>query len=86
MGTKDEITNDDGDQTGGDNESDDLPPISKMVEKTQEPKKLQAPKNNLSKSVNVKLNKVEWPTDEDIASSITEDSSGSSYVRIVFST
>lgn len=39
-----------------------------------------AARNITAKKVNIKLNRVQWPTDEDIASSITEDSSGSSYV------
>lgn len=37
-------------------------------------------KNNITKSVNIKINKITWPLDEDMISSITEDSSGSSYV------
>lgn len=64
-----------------DNDSGDSHEIPKAVEKTEEPKKLQAAKNSLTKSVNIKLNKIEWPLDEDMVSSITEDSSGSSYVR-----
>lgn len=65
-----------------DNDSADSNEIPKAVEKTEESKKLQTAKNTITKSVNIKLNKIEWPLDEDIASSITEDSSGSSYVRI----
>lgn len=47
-----------------------------------------AARNITARSVNIRLNKVQWPIDEDIASSITEDSSGSSYVslRILSST
>lgn len=68
-------------QFGGVNGSEDLHEISKTIEKPEERKKIQTSKNNTAKSVNIELNKVEWPLDDDIASSITEDSSGSSYVR-----
>lgn len=52
-------------------------PTPKVDEIPQENKKLLA----LTKPVNIKLDKLEWPLDEDMISSITEDSSGSSYVR-----
>ncbi|XP_055326828.1 protein winged eye isoform X6 [Sitodiplosis mosellana] len=68
------------DEHDEDNDSGDSHEMPKTVEKTVESKKqLQATKNALTKSVNIKLNKIEWPIDEDIVSSITEDSSGSSY-------
>lgn len=47
----------------------------KAVPKTSDDKK-----RNLTKAVNVTLNKLQWPLDEDLISSITEESSGSSYV------
>ena len=43
--------------------------------------KPKADKKCLTKPVNITLNKLPWPLDEDLISSITEDSSGSSYVR-----
>lgn len=74
------VEDDEHDEAG--NESGDSHEVPKTVEQMDEPKnKLQATKNALTKSVNIKLNKIEWPLDEDIVSSITEDSSGSSYVR-----
>lgn len=52
----------------------------KAAEKAPENRKLQNARNALTKSVNIKLNKLEWPIDDDLISSVTEDSSGSSYV------
>lgn len=63
-----------------DADSGDSHVTPKAIEKSEEPKKIQVAKSSLTKSVNIKLNKIEWPLDEDIVSSITEDSSGSSYV------
>lgn len=64
----------------GDNSSGDSTIAPKDADAPQDNKKLQAAKNVLTKSVNIKLNKLDWPLDEDMISSITEDSSGSSYV------
>lgn len=63
-------------------DSGDSHETSPVIENPDENKNLQTAKNTLTKSVNIKLNKIEWPMDEDVVSSITEDSSGSSYVRI----
>lgn len=62
-------------------ESHESPKVD--VDKPLENKKLQEAKNSLTKPVNIKLNKLEWPLDEDMISSITEDSSGSSYVSYI---
>lgn len=79
-----EKSNDDDDQCDDDNDSaDSHETIEKVIEKPVENKKLQEAKNTLTKAVNIKLNKLEWPLDEDITSSITEDSSGSSYVSLI---
>lgn len=66
-----------------DNDSVESQEVPKVVEKHEESKKLQL-KNHLTKSVNIKLNKIDWPLDEDLVSSVTEDSSGSSYVNAYF--
>lgn len=66
-----------------DNDSVESQEVPKLVEKHEESKKLQS-KNHLTKSVNIKLNKIDWPLDEDLISSVTEDSSGSSYVSNIF--
>lgn len=63
-----------------DNDSVESQEVPTVVEKHEESKKLQL-KNHLTKSVNIKLNKIDWPLDEDLISSVTEDSSGSSYVN-----
>ncbi|XP_031635992.1 protein winged eye isoform X3 [Contarinia nasturtii] len=60
-------------------DSGDSHEIPKVIEKSGEPKNIQVAKSTLTKSVNIKLNKIEWPLDEDVVSSLTEDSSGSSY-------
>lgn len=60
-------------------DSHDPPPLV-VDEKVPENRKLQNARNVLTKSVNIKLNKLEWPIDDDLISSVTEDSSGSSYV------
>lgn len=70
----------DGDNSSGDSNAAPL----HEAEAPQDNKKLQVAKNVLTKSVNIKLNKLEWPLDEDMISSITEDSSGSSYVSEEF--
>lgn len=57
-------------------------PAPVAVEKAPENRKLQNARNALTKSVNIKLNKLEWPIDDDLISSVTEDSSGSSYVSL----
>lgn len=73
---------DDDEHCDDDNESGDSHEMPNAIEKiADDTKKLQAAKHTLTKSVNIKLNKIEWPLDEDVVSSITEDSSGSSYVR-----
>lgn len=76
--------NDDEEQCDEDNSvtSADSQETPKEAPKLQENLKLQAAKNALTKSVNIKLDKLEWPLDEDMISSITEDSSGSSYVSV----
>lgn len=56
------------------------PAVSFAVENAPENRKVQSTRNVLTKSVNIKLNKLEWPIDDDLISSVTEDSSGSSYV------
>lgn len=52
-------------------------------EKEPETRKIQNARSVLTKSVNIKLNKLEWPIDDDLISSVTEDSSGSSYVSLI---
>lgn len=76
---EDEQCDGDGDNSIDSGDSNDCP---KVADKPLENKKLQAAKNALTKSVNIKLDKLEWPLDEDLISSVTEDSSGSSYVSI----
>lgn len=44
------------------------------------PKSTVTENDNPSKGGNLQMNKRQWPLDEDLVSSITEDSSGSSYV------
>lgn len=67
------------DSGSGSIDSNEPPPL--VVDETvQENRKLQTTRNVLTKSVNIKLNKLEWPIDDDLISSVTEDSSGSSYV------
>lgn len=58
-------------------------PVEKSKAKTKSKAKADK-KPDLAKAVNIKLNKLQWPLDEDLISSITEDSSGSSYVSIFF--
>lgn len=79
-----EKSHDDDEHCDDDNDSADSHETPEQaIEKPLENKKLQDAKNILTKAVNIKLNKLEWPLDEDIISSITEDSSGSSYVSII---
>lgn len=80
-----EKPNEEEDQCDGENSvtSADSHETPKVDETPEENKKLQAAKNALTKPVNIKLDKLEWPLDEDMISSITEDSSGSSYVRFI---
>lgn len=68
------------DSGSGTGSVDSHEPASVAVEKAPENRKLQNARNALTKSVNIKLNKLEWPIDDDLISSVTEDSSGSSYV------
>lgn len=42
-----------------------------------------AARNISAKNHTADMNKVQWPTDEDMVSSITEESSGSSYVSFL---
>lgn len=80
-----EKSNDDDEQCDDDIDSvDSHETPEKVTEKLPEKRKLQEAKNILTKAVNIKLNKIEWPLDEDITSSITDDSSGSSYVSLFF--
>lgn len=60
-----------------DAEMEEIQPVEIPIDK---PKSAETEKNNTSKSVNLQMNKLQWPLDEDLLSSITEDSSGSSYV------
>lgn len=64
-----------------DNDSVEAEEVPNVAESRDESKKSPVTTNSLTKSVNIKLNKIEWPIDEDLVSSVTEDSSGSSYVR-----
>lgn len=68
------------DSGSGSGSIDSHEPATVAVEKAPENRKLQNVRNVLTKSVNIKLNKLEWPIDDDLISSVTEDSSGSSYV------
>lgn len=70
------------DSGSGTGSVDSHEPAPVGVEKAPENRKLQNARNALTKSVNIKLNKLEWPTDDDLISSVTEDSSGSSYVSL----
>lgn len=80
-----EKSNDDDEQCDDDIDSvDSHETPEKVTEKLPEKRKLQEAKNILTKAVNIKLNKIEWPLDEDITSSITDDSSGSSYVSLFY--
>lgn len=69
-----------GDSGSGSGSVDSHEPASLVVEKAPEHRKVPNARNVLTKSVNIQLNKLEWPIDDDLISSITEDSSGSSYV------
>lgn len=60
-----------------DAEMEEIKPVEISVDK---PNSTVIEKNNSCKSVNLQINKLQWPLDEDLVSSITEDSSGSSYV------
>lgn len=64
-------------ETASKDEDNDID-VAEPVEITAE--KLIADNKHLTKGVNIKLNKLQWPLDEDLVSSITEESSGSSYV------
>lgn len=70
------------DSGSGTGSLDSHEPAPVAVEKAPENRKLQHARNALTKSVNIKLNKLEWPIDDDLISSVTEDSSGSSYVSL----
>lgn len=70
------------DSGSGTGSVDSHEPAPAVVEKAPENRKLQNARNVLTKSVNIKLSKLEWPIDDDLISSVTEDSSGSSYVSI----
>lgn len=58
-----------------DAEMEEIKPVEIPVDKP----KLTGKKNQI-KGVNLQMNKLQWPLDDDLVSSVTEDSSGSSYV------
>lgn len=60
-----------------DAEIEKIRPVEIPVDK---PKSTATENVNPSRGVNSQTNKLQWPLDEDLVSSITEDSSGSSYV------
>lgn len=70
-------TAEDDDPIEEDADMEEMKPVEIPVDK---PKSTLTERNSPSKGVNLQINKFQWSLDEDLVSSITEDSSGSSYV------
>lgn len=95
--TNSSTKNDDDDFEEDDDDEDDDSVETPKPKATSESPKLLAAKNSLTKTVNIKINKLvvkdhnevfnikdEILTEEEVGSTITEDSSGSSYVSAAF--